>query len=184
MHFSTLSAVFGIVGTVVGFAISILQWRLTKDATKIRREQLVVAINRAEHLIMIDALIGKILDKDNPHREEQIRQWFWSLQKGTYDLYVGAVSHYLSLEPRFTYKDLEYARRAGLVNGNWQEHLWRSLIAVRPENKRAGTAPPSFVPEDRAAWAVATPGVAAATAGAGGTSPVPGAVGPAPGPTP
>jgi hypothetical protein len=73
---------------------------------------------------------------DDIESKETLRQWLWSLHKGASDNYVALVNYYLSLEESFTYKDLEYLKKAGVITTNWEENVWRSQIVFRPENRK------------------------------------------------
>ena len=130
---------------IAGLAVAYVQWKQTKDVDRLRREQLLASINRAKFLIIPNEVIEKILEKDSPESEETLRQWLWTLHKGASDNYVTAVYYYLSFEDRFTYKDLEYAKKAGVITTNWEENIWRSLIGLRVENRKKGVSPSDFI---------------------------------------
>jgi len=132
LFLSITSALFGIVGTL----LAIFQWKKVKNVEKLRREQLSASINRAKFLIIPNEVIEKIIMNDDIESKETLRQWLWSLHKGASDNYVALVNYYLSLEESFTYKDLEYLKKAGVITTNWEENVWRSQIALRPENRK------------------------------------------------
>ena len=144
MSFELLSFVIGTALGIIGLVIGFIQWKQTKNVEKLRREQLLATINRAKFLIIPNEVIEKILEGDNPESKETLRQWLWSLHKGASDNYVTAVYYYLSFEDKFTYEDLEYAKRAGIITTNWEENVWRSLIGLRPENRKKGVSPSDF----------------------------------------
>ena len=132
LFLSITSTLFGIVGTL----LAIFQWKKVKNVEKLRREQLSASINRAKFLIIPNEVIEKIIMNDDIESKETLRQWLWSLHKGASDNYVALVNYYLSLEKSFTYKDLEYLKKAGVITTNWEENVWRSQIALRPENRK------------------------------------------------
>ena len=125
-----------IIGTLLGTLFAVLQWKKVKNVEKLRREQLSASINRAKFLIIPNEVIEKIIMNDDIESKETLRQWLWSLHKGASDNYVALVNYYLSLEESFTYKDLEYLKKAGVITTNWEENVWRSQIALRPENRK------------------------------------------------
>jgi hypothetical protein len=145
MTFEFLSFFVGTALGIAGLAVAYVQWKQTKDVDRLRREQLLASINRAKFLIIPNEVIEKILEKDSPESEETLRQWLWTLHKGASDNYVTAVYYYLSFEDRFTYKDLEYAKKAGVITTNWEENIWRSLIGLRVENRKKGVSPSDFI---------------------------------------
>lgn len=145
MTFEFLSFFVGTALGIAGLAVAYVQWKQTKDVERLRREQLLASINRAKFLIIPNEVIEKILEKDSPESEETLRQWLWTLHKGASDNYVTAVYYYLSFEDRFTYKDLEYAKKAGVITTNWEENIWRSLIGLRVENRKKGVSPSDFI---------------------------------------
>ena len=132
LFLSITSTLFGIVGTL----LAIFQWKKVKNVEKLRREQLSASINRAKFLIIPNEVIEKIIMNDDIESKETLRQWLWSLHKGASDNYVALVNYYLSLEESFTYKDLEYLKKAGVITTNWEENVWRSQIVFRPENRK------------------------------------------------
>jgi len=132
LFLSITSALLGIVGTL----FAIVQWKKVKNVEKLRREQLSASINRAKFLIIPNEVIEKIIMNDDIESKETLRQWLWSLHKGASDNYVALVNYYLSLEESFTYKDLEYLKKAGVITTNWEENVWRSQIVFRPENRK------------------------------------------------
>jgi len=125
-----------IIGTLLGTLFAVLQWKKVKNVEKLRREQLSASINRAKFLIIPNEVIEKIIMNDDIESKETLRQWLWSLHKGASDNYVALVNYYLSLEESFTYKDLEYLKKAGVITTNWEENVWRSQIVFRPENRK------------------------------------------------
>jgi len=125
-----------IIGTLLGTLFAVLQWKKVKNVERLRREQLSASINRAKFLIIPNEVIEKIIMNDDIESKETLRQWLWSLHKGASDNYVALVNYYLSLEESFTYKDLEYLKKAGVITTNWEENVWRSQIALRPENRK------------------------------------------------
>ena len=145
MTFEFLSFFVGTALGIAGLAVAYVQWKQTKDVERLRREQLLASINRAKFLIIPNEVIEKILEKDSPESEETLRQWLWTLHKRASDNYVTAVYYYLSFEDRFTYKDLEYAKKAGVITTNWEENIWRSLIGLRVENRKKGVSPSDFI---------------------------------------
>jgi hypothetical protein len=132
LFLSITGTLFGIVGTLLAF----FQWKKVKNVEKLRREQLSASINRAKFLIIPNEVIEKIIMNDDIESKETLRQWLWSLHKGASDNYVALVNYYLSLEESFTYKDLEYLKKAGVITTNWEENVWRSQIVFRPENRK------------------------------------------------
>jgi hypothetical protein len=125
-----------IIGTLLGTLFAVLQWKKVKNVERLRREQLSASINRAKFLIIPNEVIEKIIMNDDIESKETLRQWLWSLHKGASDNYVALVNYYLSLEESFTYKDLEYLKKAGVITTNWEENVWRSQIVFRPENRK------------------------------------------------
>jgi len=144
MTFELLSFIIGTILGVVGLAVAYVQWKQTKDVERLRREQLLATINRAKYLIIPNDVIEKIISDDSQESKETLRQWLWTLHKGASDNYVNAVYYYLSFEDKFTYDDLERIRKAGTITTKWEEHTWRSLIALRVENRNASTKIPDF----------------------------------------
>lgn len=143
MDSDTLSFLSSVIG-ILGFFFGVIQWKQTKSVERLRREQLLATINRAKYLIIPNDVIEKIISNDSPESRETLRQWLWTLHKGASDNYVNAVYYYLSFEDKFTYDDLEIIRKAGTITTKWEEHTWRSLIALRSENRKAGIKIPDF----------------------------------------
>jgi hypothetical protein len=150
MDIDLISFVIGTLLAIIGLIVAYYQWRETKDVERLRREQLLAQINRARYLIIPNEVIEIIVDKNDPRSEETLRQWIWSVHKGASDNYVQTVYFYLSTIGKFTFADLEQAKRAGVVTSNWEEDVWRSLIALREENR--GKLPEDEFVLDRSNW--------------------------------
>lgn len=144
MTIELLSFVIGTILGIIGLAVAYIQWKQTKDVERLRREQLLVTINRAKYLIIPNDVIEKIVSDDSQESKETLRQWLWTLHKGASDNYVNSVYYYLSFEEKFTYDDLERIRKSGTITTKWEEHTWRSLIALRTENRKSGIKIPDF----------------------------------------
>jgi hypothetical protein len=141
MSLEILAFIIGTVLGIVGLVVAYFQWKKTKDVERLRRVQLLASINQAKFLVIPNTVVEKVFQKGNPESAETLRQWLWTLHKGTSDNYVAAVYYYLSFEDKFTYDDLEFAKKAGIVSTNWEEQVWRSLIGLREENRKKRVSP-------------------------------------------
>jgi hypothetical protein len=134
---SVASFVLGIAGLVFGF----IQHRGRGRAESVLQVQLSAVLNRVRAMVPYRKDLEGMLSDG---RGEALQKWVWSLYKGLSDLYVAAVSYYLSSQSRFTYAHLEKFVKAGGVNTRWEEKIWRDMLALRPENKD-GDAPGFFI---------------------------------------
>jgi hypothetical protein len=156
MNLQILSFSIGTALGSAGLVVAYIQWRRTKNVEKLRREQLLMAINRAKHLIMPINIIERVLLDDSIESKETLREWLWALYKGASDSYVSVVHNYLSFEGSFTFDDIKCAKKSGIITTNWEEHIWLSLVALRPENRKPGTNLPEFNLDQRE-WIVHFP---------------------------
>ncbi|MCB0045981.1 MAG: hypothetical protein KDD92_11155 [Caldilineaceae bacterium] len=144
MSIEILSFGIGTLLAVIGLVVAYIQWKQAKDVERLRREQLLATINRAKYLIIPNDVIEKIISSDSTESKETLRQWLWTLHKGASDNYVNAVYYYLTFEDQFTYSELDLIKKAGTITTKWEEHIWRSLIALRAENRKPGIEIPDF----------------------------------------
>lgn len=132
--------VVGIIGFVIGLiglTLAFLQWRRARMVERLRREQSIASIKRAKDLMIPGEVVERVIRDDGEEGRELMRRWLWTLQRGASDNYVTAVNNFLASEKRFTSQDLGRVIQAGIITKGWEEEVWRSLVALRPESRDA-----------------------------------------------
>jgi len=133
--------------TAAGLGYAAYQTYRVKRLSRRYREQLLLIIGRANY-------VGgehELVDATNRQLDDRIlERYLGGWHQAGCDLYLVLVDFYLSQEDKFSYDDLRKICNTPLITRQWQERHWRSLIALRPENRSIDAPPELFTTDDRA----------------------------------
>lgn len=133
--------------TAAGLVYAVYQTYRVKRLSRRYREQLLLIIGRAN-------FVGgehELVDATNRGLNDRIlERYLGGWHQAGCDLYLVLVDFYLSQEDKFNYDDLRRICNTPLITRHWQERHWRSLIALRPENRSTNPPDEMFTTEDRA----------------------------------
>lgn len=122
------SLIVGIVGLVLAY----LQYRSRARVEDARSTVFITLVDRINRLVSSTSYIRRVLKEMD---RDEIASILWQQQKGLSSLYAHTVSLIVMHERRFTYDDLARMVTSGHVTGRWEEEIWRTAIALKPENR-------------------------------------------------
>jgi len=138
--------ILSIVSVVIG--ISGLVYAIWERNARARLNQLLDnyifrIMEQIQSMIVYRDDINNILKNVN---DPVIREWAIEMNKGLSDLYRTSVDHFLATRSIFTFNDLEYLVKSGVVTTYWEESVWRSCVCPRSENIK--NDPPEYFLEN------------------------------------
>lgn len=137
MILEIISLSIGTIGVIFG----LLQYHNNIKLKTVLITQLSTLMNRIRVMVPYRVELEKLVKGTE---SLDLHNWIWRRYKGLSDLYADVVSYYVSFEKRITYNELKKYIKAGVIQNQWEERVWRDIISLRPENKK-NEAPPLFI---------------------------------------
>lgn len=105
----------------LGIAVGIHQSNLRRKLERIRRIEILHAINRTKTMIITEEEAKQLTyNCDNP----DLFSWVWKRYRGLSDLYVFLISNFISAHTKFDDLDVEKLCERKTIDNEWQKTMW------------------------------------------------------------